>query len=100
MQEFEIDGREFVKHSGEFQCAFRDFRIRIWRSLGWQARLTTLSGHHCLPDTFGTPEAAGRAALEYWKDEIEASDEADAQDSERDGRDYERDNKLRTEDVL
>ena len=102
LHEIEIDGRRFIRNQdGTLEFQMHDARIRLEEGmLGWYATLITLSGRHADPTPYGTPEAAGRAALDYWKDEIAESDEADAQDSERDHQDYVRDNRLRTRDVL
>jgi hypothetical protein len=104
---FNVENHVFGKQpDGGFQCAFRDFRICIKRleppapSGGyWYAQLITQSGRHAF-GCFGQPRAAAKAALEHWKDDIEESDRLDAEDSDRERRDYERDNKLRRDDVL
>lgn len=110
LDEIEIDGRKFVKVNNGiddgFEHAFRDFRIRVSVSGGfsmdgapWMATMITHSGRHGL-GLFLSPVTAAEAALVYWKDEIAESDQADAQDSERERLEFEREHKLTKRDVI
>lgn len=90
----------------DYTHVFRDFRIRVhvaydeYSREEWAAVMTTTGGKHVLPSRFTSPRAAAKAALAYWRDEIEESDRLDAEDSDRERREFEREQTLGTRDVL
>lgn len=100
---FTVDERTFaVVNLNAYQCTFRDFRIRVFMASEgiWHSVMETKSATHWNRRARQTPLDAARSALTYWKDEIEESDRLDAEDSDRERREYERSNKLRRSDVL
>lgn len=106
MDDFEIDGRLFASIDNGYTHMLRDSRIRIGKlstldGYAWYAMLMTTSGGHVTPDSEAAdPREAAESALAYWKGEIEESDRLDAEDSDRERREFEREQTLGTRDVL
>jgi hypothetical protein len=100
---FTVEGREFTANGiGTFRHAFRDFRIRVCKHSDgtWRAEMATALNTYWHPDKFRSAACAARCAMDYWKDEIEEDERRAEADSDRERRDYERDNRLRRDDVL
>jgi hypothetical protein len=114
MDDFEIDGRLFRAEADGYYAQFHDFRIRVREMTeqaaaevyglpraGWVAETITGGGKiMAVCGSFSDKKVAAKFAIGAGRDHIEESDRLDAEDSDRERREFEREQRLSTRDVL